>query len=28
YRISRLAKPIANQNDQCNKSFGCSHDSP
>ncbi len=28
YRISRLAKPIANRNDHRNKSFGCSHDSP
>ncbi|NGZ68762.1 inovirus Gp2 family protein [Vibrio aestuarianus subsp. cardii] len=28
YRISRLAKPIANQNDHRNKSFGCSHNSP
>ncbi|ENM5936094.1 inovirus Gp2 family protein, partial [Vibrio mimicus] len=28
YRISRLAKPIANRNDHVNKSFGCSHDSP
>ncbi|WP_116869966.1 inovirus Gp2 family protein [Vibrio splendidus] len=28
YRISRLAKPIANRNDHLNKSFGCSHDSP
>ncbi|MBF4382005.1 inovirus Gp2 family protein, partial [Vibrio anguillarum] len=28
YRISRLAKPIANRNDHFNKSFGCSHDSP
>ncbi|MEH0370182.1 YagK/YfjJ domain-containing protein, partial [Vibrio mimicus] len=28
YRISRLAKPIANQNAHPNKSFGCSHDSP
>ncbi|MCG6507467.1 inovirus Gp2 family protein, partial [Vibrio parahaemolyticus] len=26
--ISRLAKPIANQNEHRNKSFGCSHDSP
>ncbi|MEF1254454.1 inovirus Gp2 family protein [Vibrio sp. M260112] len=28
YRISRLAKPIANRNDHYSKSFGCSHDSP
>ncbi|EJH67339.1 hypothetical protein VCHE45_0231 [Vibrio cholerae HE-45] len=28
YRISRLAKPIAKQNDHRNESFGCSHDSP
>ncbi|RZQ03505.1 inovirus Gp2 family protein [Vibrio vulnificus] len=28
YRISRLAKPIANRNDHRNKSFGCSHDLP
>ncbi|MBF4247739.1 inovirus Gp2 family protein, partial [Vibrio anguillarum] len=28
YRISRLAKPIANRNDHHNKSFGCSHNSP
>ncbi|MCG6399674.1 YagK/YfjJ domain-containing protein, partial [Vibrio fluvialis] len=28
YRISRLAKPIANPNVHRNKSFGCSHDSP
>ncbi|AWA98786.1 inovirus Gp2 family protein [Vibrio harveyi] len=28
YRISRLAKPIANQNDNRSMNFGCSHDSP
>ncbi|HFG2012639.1 TPA: inovirus Gp2 family protein [Vibrio cholerae] len=28
YRISCLAKPIANRNDHFNNSFGCSHDSP
>ncbi|NWJ65001.1 inovirus Gp2 family protein [Vibrio parahaemolyticus] len=28
YRISRLVKPIANQNDNRSMNFGCSHDSP
>ncbi|HAV1357154.1 TPA: inovirus Gp2 family protein [Vibrio parahaemolyticus] len=28
YRISRLAKPVPKSDDNRNKSFGCSHDSP